>query len=264
MFGDGVFEVVRAYGGALFRLDQHLKRLADSLAAIELSRPIDAAEVRRHMTELLAANSLRDARLRLTVTGGLHDGVMRLRRSRPATVIITALPLAPPTAEVYRDGVDLVLSSHRRPWASPLARVKTIHRLDYLMAREEALRQSAWDALLLDDRGGLAEGASSNIFLATGNRLATPGLDGPILAGVTREATMDAARGIGLEVEERRVPLAELWRADEVFLTATSWEVLGVRSVDDRPVGGGRVGPTTARVHEAFRNLVRRETGEAR
>lgn len=227
---------------------------------LSLRWPFEPRVVRREIDELLEARGLTEARVRLTVTGGLSDGRIRLARTNPPTVILHAEPLVIPSPEVYRDGIDLAIAAFRQPWHSPLARIKTIHRLEYLMAREEAIARNATDALILDDRGQIAEGSSSNLAFVIGGCVVTPSLDGPILPGVTREAMLEAARACGLTTEERIMPIEDLWRAEEVLATATSWEVLAVRSVDGRPVGGGGPGPLTRRIHEAFRELVTRET----
>lgn len=256
LFGDGVFETMRTYGGRVFRFEQHLQRLARSMTALELNAAVPADPLRRLIDELLAAEGLAEGRLRLTVTGGAFDGQIRLKRSGPPTIFAFATPLVSPKTDDYRQGIDLVISGFRQPWASPLARIKTIHRLEYLMAREEALRQGATDALILDDRGGLCEGTSSNLFLIERGTLVTPSLDSPILPGVTRDAVIESARSIGVPVEERFIPLDELWTAAEVFVTATSWEVLPVRTVNGKVVGPGARGALTEKIHAAFRALV--------
>ena len=270
LFGDGVFETIRAYRGLIFRLDRHLDRLRRSMDGLELDWPFTHAGVLEALTELLTANGLavgadepdpRDARIRITVTGGLSDGRVRLARTAPPTVIMSAVPLAPPSGEEYERGISLATVRFRQPWNSPLARIKTIHRLEYLMAREEALRRGADDGLILDDRGQVAEGTASNIALVQGSVVVTPTLEGPILPGVTREAVLEAAAAAGFRVEERIVLPEELALADEVFATATSWEVLGVRAIDGRPIGGGVPGPTTRAIHEAFRRLVTSSLG---
>jgi branched-chain amino acid aminotransferase len=268
LFGDGVFETLRAYGGVVFRLERHLERLRRSMDGLELRWEADDATIRTWIEELLVANDLgpasqvrRDARLRLTVTGGLSDGRIRLARANPPTVLISAEPLVPVTEAVHAAGIALATSEFRQPWASPLARIKTIHRLEYLMAREAALRRGADDGLILDDRGHVAEGTASNVALVTGSIVATPSLDGPILAGVTREAVLEAAVSAGFGVEERTVDPGEFRNADEAFATSTSWEVLAVRSIDGAAVGAGRRGPVTAAIHDSFRRLVAAETG---
>lgn len=259
LFGDGVFETMRTYGGRVFRLGQHLQRLSQSMAALGMAPLPDAAQIRRAITELLGAEGLPEARIRLTITGGAFDGQIRLRRSAPPSVILMALPLATPRPEEYERGIELGVAPLRQPWNSPLARIKTTHRLEYLMAREEALGRGFQDAVLLDDRGGLCESTSSNLFLVIGDRLVTPSLDSPILPGVTRDAVIEAARGEGIAVEERFVRFEELWDAAEAFATATSWEVLPIRAVEGRRVGSGARGPLTARLHAAFRDLVTAE-----
>jgi branched-chain amino acid aminotransferase len=241
-------------------LDRHLQRIKTSLQAIDLAWPVDADRIRGDISGLLEANGLRDARIRLTITGGPFDGSIRLRRSGPPTVVISASILRPPSAEDYARGVHMSVAAWRQAWSSPLARVKTIQRLEHLVAKEEALKKGAFDALILDDRGGLAEGTASNIFIVEGDRVMTPSLEGPLLPGVTREAVLQVAREIDYEVQERFIPATEIWQAEEVFVTATSFEVLAVRAVDGRMIGNGVRGEATRGIHEAFRDLVRRET----
>lgn len=250
---------MRSYGGSVFRLGSHLERLDRSLRALQIDWPVEPVPVRREIDRLLQVNGLAEARIRLTITGGLSDGSLRLTRSNPPTVLLMAGPLRPTPKETYEQGIDLIISSFRQPWASPLARIKTIHRLEYLMAREEALREDAADALILDDRGNVAECSSSNIFLLLDGRLVTPPLDSPILPGVTREVTLEAAAAAGVPAVEGPVAESDLWRAVEIFVTATSYELLTVRAVNGRAVGSGRLGPVTARLHDAFREIVARE-----
>jgi branched-chain amino acid aminotransferase len=235
------------------------------MAALGLEWAFTPAGVRDALAELLAANGLDrtdvDARIRLTVTGGLSDGRLRLARAHPPTVLMTAGRLEPPTAAEHERGIALSTAAFSQPWNSPLARIKTIHRLEYLMAREAALAAGADDGLLLDDRGDVAEGTASNIVIVAGGRVRTPALDAPILAGVTREAALEGARNAGFAVDEGVVTVEALRAADEVFATSTSWEVLAVRALDGAPVGGGRRGPATERIHAALREIVRRERG---
>lgn len=256
-----MFETLRSYGGVVFRLERHLDRLRRSLETIGIDWPIVPEEIQSSMTRLLEANGVADARIRLTVTGGQFDGTIRLARSHPPTCLIMATPLVPPRDEAYARGISLWESSFRQAWSSLLARVKTIHRLEYLMAREEAIGNGADDALLLDDRGQVAECSSSNLFLIAGNQVITPSLDGPILAGVTRETALQAAALAGFETVERLVLPEEIETADELFVTNTSTEIMAVRAVNGRTVGHGGRGPATARIHDSFRRLVRRETG---
>jgi len=265
LYGDGVFETIRAYRGVIFRLERHLDRLRRSMDGLELDWPFAPSGVLDVLTELLEINGLGatpdgtdpiDARIRITVTGGLSDGQIRLARTGHPTVIMSAGRLTPPSPEEYERGITLATTSFRQPWNSPLARIKTIHRLEYLMAREEARRRGADDGLILDDRGQVAEGTASNIALIRGSTLVTPTLEGPILPGVTREAVLEAAATAGFTVDERIVRPEELQAADEIFATSTSWEILAVRAIDGRPVGGGGRGPATLAIHDAFRRLV--------
>jgi branched-chain amino acid aminotransferase len=243
----------------VFRLESHLRRLVRSLEALAIDWQADSGWVREEIDRLLAANVLSDARVRITVTGGLSDGSLRLQRSHPPTVLIMAGELATPPSDRYERGIDLAVAGFRQRWSSPLARIKTIHRLEYLMAREEALRKGADDALILDDRGQVAECSSSNIFLFLGDVLVTPSLDSPILPGVTREVALEAAAEAGIRAVERSVEAAELGAASEIFVTATSYEILPVRAIDGQGVGAGGLGPRTILLHRVFREIVARE-----
>jgi branched-chain amino acid aminotransferase len=211
--------------------------------------------------DLIRANDLPEARLRLTVTGGRHDGAIRLRRTGEPNLILTASPLIPPPAEHYRDGVDVVLS----PWpvhgSLPLPRIKTVNRLMHLMAKEAALEQGAYESLFQDEAGGILEGTATNVFFVVDGVLRTASLESPLLEGVTRDAVLETARAAGMRVEEGRVGAEELPRAREAFLTSTTIELLPIRTLDARPMGEGRPGPVWRGLFEQFRAKVSAETG---
>ena len=261
LFCDGAYETMRSYSGRFFRFPEHLRRLRHTLAGMSLDLPYSDEEITRGAMELIQANEVPDARLRLTVTGGRHEGQVRLRRPNPANLILTADPLIPPPDEAYRDGVKVIIA----PWPvhseSPLSRIKTVTRLRHLMAKEEALEQGAWEALFLDERGGFLEGTATNVFFVIDDVVRTPSLDGPLLAGVTRDATLEAAREAGLEVREDWIGVEEAGRATEAFLTSTTIELLPIHHVGERRIGTGRPGPVWKRLREGFRAMVSRETG---
>jgi branched-chain amino acid aminotransferase len=222
---------------------------------------VDDEGITRGAQQLILANEVPDARLRLTVTGGRHDGQIRLRRSHPARLILTATPLVPPPTEAYRDGVEVVISPWRVHTDSPLPRIKTTQRLMHLMAKEEALERGAYEALFCDEKDGILEGTATNVFFVIGGALCTESLSGPLLAGVTRDAVLEEAREAGIPVREGRVGREELGRASEAFLTSTTIEILPIRAVDGEPVGEGRPGPVARDLRTRYRRLVTRETG---
>ncbi len=263
LFGDGAYETMRSYAGRFFRFPGHLRRLHHTLAGMRLELPVPDEAITRGAVDLLAANGLTDARLRLTVTGGLHEGAIRLRRPHPPNLVLTAVPLEIPPAGAYRDGVEVAVSPWRVHGDSPLPRIKTITRLMHLMAKEEALASGAWEALFLDETGAILEGTATNVFFVLDGTVRTASLEAPILAGVTRDTVLEVAREAGVPVEEGRITPEDLPRAQEAFITSTTLELLPVRAVDGRPVGTGRPGPVWERLLAAFRACVSRETGVA-
>jgi D-amino acid aminotransferase len=261
LFGDGAYETMRSYTKTFFRFPEHLRRLHHTLRGMSLELPYSDEQITRGAHDLLAANGIESARLRLTVTGGRHDGQIRLRRAHPPNLILTAEPLTPPPAAAYADGVAVVLAEWPVHSHSPLPRIKTVTRLMHLMAKEEALARGAWEAIFLDENGGVLEGTATNVFFVLDGELRTAGLDGPLLAGVTRDAALEVARRQGLAVREQCVAKEDLARVEEAFLTSTTIEILPIREIDGRRVGDGRPGPVWRRLIEGYRSLVSEETG---
>ncbi len=263
LFGDGAYETMRTYTGRFFRFPEHLRRLRHTLEGMRLPLATSDDAIAQAALDLIRANDLPEARLRLTVTGGRHDGAIRLRRSGAPNLILTASLLVPPPSEHYRDGVDVVLS----PWSvhsdSPLPRIKTVNRLMHLMAKEAALEQGAYESLFLDETGGILEGTATNVFFVVDGVLRTASLESPLLEGVTREAVLQTAQEAGVRIQEGRVGAEELLRASEAFLTSTTIELLPIRTVNARPVGTGRPGPMWRALFEQFRAKVSAEIGVA-
>jgi branched-chain amino acid aminotransferase len=260
LYGDGVFESMRAVSGRIFRLEAHLGRLERSAALAEIEGWPARSVLASHLRETLEANGLRDARLRLTLTRGVGRPGDYVHASGPPTCLITAAPFSGLEPHLYEEGVHLaVVGRQAVPPAVLDAAIKTTSRLSAVLARREASRAGAFEAALLDAAGHLTEGTTSNIFLVEGGRLLTPATDGTALPGVTRAVVLEAAHAAGLPVEERPLPAALLFSADEIFLTNTSWEVLPVTRVDGRPAGGGKPGPRSATLLAGYREQVRRE-----
>jgi branched-chain amino acid aminotransferase len=211
----------------------------------------------------LRANDVPDARLRLTVTGGLHDGVIRLRRTGSPNLILTADPLVPPPTAAYREGVAIVVSRWIVPTDSPLARIKATNRLLHLMAKEDALERGAWDAVFVDESGHMLEGTNTNVFFVVDGTVRTASLEEPLLAGVTRDAVLEVAREGGHPVREGHVTRDDVARASEAFLTSTTIELLPLREVDGRKLPAPER-PVWRDLARRFRRTVERETGVAR
>ena len=262
LFGDGAYETMRSYGGRFFRFPEHLRRLRFTLSGLRLELLTSDAEITEAALRLVEANRIPDARVRLTVTGGIFGGEIRLRRSHPPNVIMTAVPLVPPPPEAYRDGVTVVLYRWPVHSKTPLPHLKTVNRLPHLMAKEEALEHDAWEALFLDETGAILEGTATNVFFVREGALITPSLSGPLLAGVTRDVVLEAAHQLEIPTRETRVGADDAAQAEEAFLTSTTLELLPIRALDRHTIGSGVPGPLWARLHERYRDMVRRETVE--
>ena len=252
MYGEGVYDTSRTFGGTLFRLREHLERLSQSLAYVRLDPGVSLDELAEVSEELCRRNwGGEDFWLSQRVTRGVPGG--------PPTVIVecTPIPFAA-RAAYYRDGAGVRTATHRRvpPWAqSPQA--KTMSLLNLRLAEMEVrdADPGAWP-MLCDENGNLCEGWGSNVFVVSGERLVTPQAR-YVLPGITRGVVVGLALGLGLDVEERDVDLYEAAGADELFLTSTSLCVCPVASVNGyRPRAGAIPGPVTRRLQEAFAELV--------
>jgi branched-chain amino acid aminotransferase len=262
LFGDGVFESMRALHGRVFRLDRHLARLRQSAALIDLTLPLSEDACRAAIDWVLRANDLRDARLRLTVTRGPGCPGDYVATTGPPTTVITAAPFRPLDPNLQRRGVPVVISSRRViPAAAIDPAIKSISRLASVLARREASQSGAFEALMLNADGCLVEGTASNLFLVAEGALSTPALAEGGLQGVTREAVLELADQAGLHTVEERVPAVRLATATEAFLTNTSWGVLPIATVDGQPIGGGSSGPVGRMLLQAYHALLMRETG---
>jgi branched-chain amino acid aminotransferase len=262
LFGDGIFESMRAVSGTIFRLARHLDRLGNSAAIIGLALPAPLADIGGIVRDTVARNGLLDARVRVTVTRGPGRPGEYAEASGPSTIVVSASPFRGLDPEIHARGVEVAIPRRRQvPREALDPAIKSISRLVAVLARREARDRGAFEAILLDFEGNLAEGTASNLFLVQGGGLLTPPAPQEGLPGVTREAVIGLAREAGIAVAERRLPAGALAAADEVFLTNTSWEVLPVTRVDGRVVGQGRPGRMTVRLLDRYRDLVRRECG---
>jgi len=256
LYGYGLFETMRSYGGRVFRLDAHYRRLCEGAAVLDLPPALSLDELRVAVTALLERNGLADAHLRLTVTAGPtpDDGGIS------PSVLLVARPLSGYPPDLYQRGMAAGTSTSRRNEASPLSRVKSLNYLDNLLAREEARRRGADEAILLNTRGFVAEGSASNVFLAQGERLLTPGIDSGALPGITRATVIELAQEAGIACLEGEVEAAMLDDAREAFLTGSVMGVMPLTRLDGRAVGGGGPGPTTRAISRLYDQAVARET----
>ncbi len=262
LFGDGIFEAMRAVAGRVFRLERHVRRLERSAGSIGLDLPWGSDRVAALIDELLESNRLSEARIRLTVTRGRGRPGDYIGADSPPTVFATAAPFQALPSRDYAEGVKISIANRRAiPHASIDASIKSISRLASVLARREARQKGDHEAILLDEAGCVTEGTASNVFLVERGALVTPPAPDGSLPGITREAMLELAREAGCTASEESVPADRLHAAEEIFLTNTSWGVLPVSRIDDRPVSGGRPGPVTSTLVDLYRSLVRRECG---
>lgn len=258
LYGDGIFEGLRSYGGKVFRLQEHLVRLYESAKAIWLTIPISIEQMTKDVNETLKVNNLSDAYIRLVVTRGSGSlGLDPNRTSDPQVIIIAdKITLYPP--EFYEKGLDIITASTIRNHPAALSpRIKSLNYLNNILAKIEGLRAGCIEALMLNSKGEVAECTGDNIFLVRHKQLLTPPIDAGILEGVTREAVIEAARAAGMEVREIPLTRHDVYVADEVFLTGTAAEVIPVVKIDNRTIGNGEPGPVTRDLMKRFREMTR-------
>ncbi|HET6371210.1 MAG TPA: aminotransferase class IV [Nitrospiria bacterium] len=258
LYGDGAFETLRAYDGVFFSLREHLERLKDSARAIGLLLP--ALPFEDLLRNAMQKNSLHEAILRITLSRGPGPLSPSPRGCRSPTVVIFARPFHPPPRRWYARGLSAVLARTRRNPAEALdPRIKSANFLNLIMARREAERLGAQEAILLNTSGELAEGSTSNLFFVKGKNVYTPSRKAGILEGITRNVVLTLARENGIRLVEGCFRPAALRSADEAFLTNTSWEIAPLTRLDRAAIGTGRPGEVTRRLIRLFQVKVREE-----
>jgi branched-chain amino acid aminotransferase len=255
LYGDGVFEGIRAYNGRVFKLERHIDRLFDSARAIRLEIPHSHAEVCDIVVETCRRNRISDGYIRLVVTRGPGDLGIDPRKCPRAELIVIACQLTMYTAAPA--GITLITSTFRRnaPDATSPS-IKSLNYLNNILARIEANDRGADEALMLDGQGYVAEATVDNFFIVTDHALLTPPT-ATNLKGVTRETLLGLAASLGIRAEEKPFTLFDVWTAKEAFICGTGAEVVPVVSVDARTIGDGTVGPVTGRIVAAYHQLVR-------
>jgi len=260
LYGDGIFEGIRAYGGRIFRLEQHLDRLYDSARYLMLEIPLSRDEMREAIVETVRRSGLRDAYIRPVISRGMGDLGLDPRKCKAATVVIIVDTIQLYPKEAYERGLRAVTATTRkiRPDAlSPQA--KTLNYLNNIMARMEANQAGADEAIMLTGDGYVSECTADNFFIVRRGEIWTAPPFLGILKGVTREAVIGLARALEIPALEKVFTLHDVYTADECFLTGTGAELGPVTEVDARPIGTGRPGPISQRLGQALRELVRAE-----
>ena len=254
LYGAGVFETLRAYGKRIYLLDRHLARLRRSCELIGLTPSIPEEKWKPLLAETLHRNNLVDALLRITISRGAGPpGLDSLPDAQPTTVIFARpLPNFPP--DLWNHGVRLVVVGIRRNLPSALPpEIKSLNYLNNILAKQEATQAQAFDGLMLNAHGYLAECTTSNVFFIKSKQLYTPALESGILPGLTREVVIQLAGELGLSVEEGNYSPDQLVQADECFITNTGFEIMPVREVGNSKIGSSSPGPITKRLQDRFK-----------
>ncbi|MFZ9202142.1 MAG: branched-chain-amino-acid transaminase [Opitutales bacterium] len=260
LYGDGIFEGIRLYDSCVFRLDDHLERLEMSAKAIALNLPWSRKEIADIVCESCRRNNLTNGYIRLVITRGVGDlGISPKTCPRPTLICIADKITLYPEA-LYTSGMKIITSPTRRmsPAALP-PMVKSLNYLNNVLAKIEAQQHGYHECIMLNEQGYVAECTGDNIFLVHKGRLITPASHTGALVGITRQAVLEVARELGLQLVETQVTRYDVWNAEECFLTGTAAEVIPVIEVDARVIGSGKPGPTTARILEAFRKRVSKD-----
>ena len=256
LYGDGVFEGIRAYNGRVFKLKEHIDRLFYSAKAILLDIPMSHADIMKATVETCRRNKLRDGYIRLVVTRGVGTLGLNPNRCKKGSVIIIAGKIQLYPEELYQRGMEIVTVATTRNLHNAMnPAIKSLNYLNNILAKIEANTAGVEEAIMLNADGYVAECTGDNIFMVKGNQLLTPPLSAGALYGITRGTVMDLARESGLQVSEPNLTRYDLFNAEECFLTGTGAEIIPVTKIDGRVIGTGKPGSVTKDLVAKYRAL---------
>jgi branched-chain amino acid aminotransferase len=258
LYGDGVFEGIRAYNGSVFRLREHIERLFEGLHVIRVNIPLSKEQVMNAVVETLRRNNLTDAYIRLVITRGRGNLGLDPRSCPKPTIIIIAEPVLPSHGKEAREkGVTAVISNLRRDTVDGTSHeLKSLNYIQSVLSKFQAIDSGADEVVMLDHRGMVSEFHGSNLFIFKSGIIHTPTSAAGILHGVTRARIMKLAEELGYEVRERDITPYELLTADEAFLTGTMAEVVPVVKISGIAIGDGKPGPVTKEIIRAFQRII--------
>jgi len=259
-YGDGIFETLRTYNKKPFQLEEHIKRLLQTCKAFRLKCPMSAIQLKNSVLKTLAANNFKNAHIKIIVTRGeaSKSGLSTKNVAGRATIIILIDALKPLPKQVFIKGWKAIISSIMRP-AVPSSQFKTLNYINNVLAKHEAKKNGADEAILLDKSGNIVEATSSNIFIVKHGELFTPPTDAPILLGLTRKTIMRIAKQSAFRVVEKIITPKELYTADECFITSSGPGIIPITRVWNKKIGTGKCGLVT----ENLINLFDAETKKA-
>jgi len=258
LYGDGLFETLRVYRGKPFRLSEHLERLNRSARALKITLPVSQRSFEKAIGRLLQLNNLLEARLRISLTRGADSGRFPLRMAevkyQPTVVIETTE--APDYQKESASGGRIIIMPYQRSVESPLYQHKTLNFLENIIAREEAARQKAFEAIFINTRDEVAEGAMSNVFIVKRGRIYTPPLSANILPGITRKVIFGLCTAGDIKIRQRSFTETDLLNADEVFITGSLMEIIPAVRCGDTTFGNGLPGEITQQLQQEYQRLV--------
>ncbi len=264
LYGDGCFEGIRIYNGRIFKLGSHLRRMWDSAEEIRLQSPYSMEEVERAIRETVSANQLTDGYIRLVFTRGVGTLGLHPFLCPVPTVFVIADTIKLYPQELYESGMQIIVAERRRvPRECLDPQIKSLNYLNNILAKIEAIDAGVLEALMLNMEGWVSECTGDNVFVVKDGAVFTPPPDAGILNGITRQFLIDdLGPSLGLPIQEKLFRLEEVYQADELFLTGTAAEVIGVTRIGDRVIGDGTVGPITRRFVSEFRARVTSDAPE--
>ncbi len=258
LYGDGVFEGIRAYNGRVFKLDEHVDRLYDSATAIALKIPLSKEEMKEAILETLRTNDLRDAYIRPIVSRGVGDLGLDPRKCPTPNIFIISQEWGAMYGNLYEVGLKAITVAIRRNAPDALSpNIKSLNYLNNILAKIEANAKGGDEAIFLDNNGFVSEGSGDNIFIVKNGKVVTPPTINN-LKGITRATAIELLTEHGYDIAEDNVGLFDLYTADEVFVTGTAAEAAPITTIDGRAIGDGSVGPITNDMIEAFEDITGR------
>lgn len=258
LYGDGVFEGVRAYNGRMFRLEEHTQRFFESAKSIALTLNYTESEVNDIVLETFRRNNLRDGYCRLVATRGAGDLGIDPRKCKSSFLFCIAATISLYPEEMYKSGISVITAQQRRNNPTILdPQIKSLNYLNNILAKIEANNAGVQGAIMLAHNGVVAECCTENLFIIKNGVIYTPPIYCGALDGITRQTVIELARKEGYELHEKEFTLSNVYNADECFITGTGAECIPVTNADYRVIGTGKAGPVTERMLEVYRNYVR-------
>jgi len=260
LYGDGVFEGIRAYNGRVFKLPEHIDRLWESAHTLMLNIPMSKQAMERAIIRTLRINRLKNAYIRVVVTRGVGDLGLDPRKCPKANVFIITDKIQLYPKSLYQKGLEIItVATTRNVPEAVNPQIKSLNYLNNILAKIEAINSGYEEALLLSASGYVCECTGENIFIVKNRVLITPPTYLGILKGITRDTVMEIGRDLGLDVREEVFTRHDVYNADEVFLTGTAAEIIPIVKVDNRRIGAGKPGPLTGELSAVFHETTRQD-----